>query len=202
MPAEIPVTSGADWRERYRVRIGFAIGLIFLWRAQPRSIVLLGLGLLVALAGVLVRQWAAGVVKKNDELASTGPYALVRHPLYFGSFLAAAGLILASSSFSPGLRFPYLDRTLFFWACLWVLADSIYLPKIEKEERLLREKFPGQYEEFERKVPRVLPRKASWSELDFSSFDWKQWRKNEEYWSLVGYAVLALVLVARFLYRY
>jgi protein-S-isoprenylcysteine O-methyltransferase Ste14 len=201
MPIEMPLTTGSDWRERYRVRIGFAVGILFLWRAQPRSIVLLALGLLAALAGVLVRQWAAGCVKKNDELARTGPYSLVRHPLYFGSFLAAAGLILASSSFAPGMKSPYLDRTLFFWAALWILADSIYLPKILKEERLLKEKFPGQYEDFENSVPRLFPKKIERSSFDFSTFSVEQWKKNEEYWSLVGYAVLALVLVARYLYR-
>jgi protein-S-isoprenylcysteine O-methyltransferase Ste14 len=202
MPTEISISTGTDWRERYRVRIGFIIGLIFLWRAQPRSVVLLALGLLIGLLGVLIRQWAAGCVKKNDELASSGPYGLVRHPLYFGSLLAAAGLILASSSFAPGLKYPYLDRTLFFWACLWILADSVYLPKVLKEERLLREKFPGQYEEFERRVPRIWPGQVTWSSLDFSTFSWQQWKKNKEYGSLVGYAVLALVLIARFLYRY
>jgi hypothetical protein len=50
-------------------------------------------------------------------------------------------------------------------------------------------------------VPRLFPKKIERSSFDFSTFSTEQWKKNEEYWSLVGYAVLALVLIARYLYR-
>lgn len=190
----------SDWRERYRVRISFVCGVIFIWRAQPRFLPFLILGMLVALLGILLRQWAAGCVRKMDELAMTGPYALVRHPLYVGSSIAAVGFVLASTSFSISMAKPFFDRTVLFWAFLWILFDSIYLPKIRKEELQLRSKFSAAYESYAARVPRFLPKKIDWSELDFSTFSWKLWQKNQEYWSFFGYFFICLILAARYHY--
>lgn len=194
-------TDLSPWRERYRVRIGFIFALLFLWRAQPRNLILLVLGLALALLGVLIRQWAAGCVKKLDELAQEGPYALVRHPLYLGSFLAAFGFILSSSSLSIVLSKPYLDRTLFFWCFLWILSDSIYMPKILKEEADLNLKFNNSYSEYARRVPRFFPLQFQWSSLNFSSFNWALWKKNKEFYSIIGYFIISVILFSRYLYR-
>jgi protein-S-isoprenylcysteine O-methyltransferase Ste14 len=189
-----------SWREKYRVRIGFVFGILFLWRAQPKNIILLGIGLLISLTGILLRQWAAGCVKKMDELATKGPYALVRHPLYVGSFVAAFGMVLSASYFSVSLSKPYLDRTLFFWTFFFLLIDAIYMPKALKEEEELGTKFQGQYGTYAQEVPRFIPKNLNPLRFDFSSFDVQIWKRNEEYWSLVGYAVLALVLIGRYVY--
>ena len=143
-----------------------------------------------------------GLPRQNDDLSRTGPYAIVRNPLYLGSFLAASGLILASTSLSHlfNLKVPFFDRSLFFWSALWIMIDSVYLPKIEKEERLLKEKFTRTFETYAAEVPRILPKLSKATRFDFSAFDLGQWKKNEEYWSFVGYLLICAVLVAR--YRY
>ncbi len=192
---------GSHWREKYRVRIGFAIGVLFIWRAQPRNMGFLLAGMAIALLGILVRQWAAGCVKKMDEVAQTGPYALIRHPLYFGSFLAAFGMILSSTSIGRALAQPYLDRSLFFWACLWIFVDSIYMPKMRSEEANLREKFGSAYDHYAARVPQLIPKRFKWRDLDFSTFNWELWKKNAEYGSLIGFAVIYFVLFARYFYR-
>src|SRR4051812_28446814 len=51
--------------------------------------VLLGLGLV--LGGLMLRSWAAGTLHKRTELTMSGPYGLVRHPLYIGSFMMMVG---------------------------------------------------------------------------------------------------------------
>lgn len=199
--------NNSNWRERYRVRIAFVLGLIFLWRAQPRNLFFLILGLAIAFLGILFRQWSAGCVKKMDELATSGPYAIVRHPLYAGSFLAALGFILSASSFPFSmsglidLSKPYWDRTLLFWGVLWILIDSIYLPKIEKEERDLRAKFTESYAEYSKKVPQIFPRTLKFSNFDFSTFQKELWLKNKEYLSFVGYAAICTILVMRYIYH-
>ncbi|MBI3013324.1 MAG: isoprenylcysteine carboxylmethyltransferase family protein, partial [Elusimicrobia bacterium] len=193
MNPETPPIS--PWWERYRVRIGFLFGLLFLWRVQPRNIFFLVVGLGISFLGILLRQWAAGCVKKMDELATSGPYAVVRHPLYAGSFLAAVGLLIASSSFSLSLSKPYLDRTLFFWTFFWILIDSVYWPKIHKEEKELQEKFPQEYLSYENRVPRLLPAHLRWSDIDFSTFQWFLWKKNKEFYSLIGYGAMAIILI-------
>ena len=53
-------------------------------------------GLLFLLLGEIVRFWAAGYIQKDNVIATTGPYALVRNPLYFGSLLLAVGYLLIS----------------------------------------------------------------------------------------------------------
>ena len=50
----------------------------------------------IAVLGILVRLWASGHVKKDKVLATTGPYAYVRHPLYVGNHLITFGFCLAS----------------------------------------------------------------------------------------------------------
>ena len=78
-----------------RLRLGFVFGLAYLAFVRPTTGSLL-LGLPVAIVGLLIRGWAAGHIVKNEQLATTGPYAHTRNPLYFGSFLLAAGFALAA----------------------------------------------------------------------------------------------------------
>ena len=61
--------------------------------------------------GLLLRAWAAGCLAKNQRLATGGPYAFTRNPLYIGTLLVALGLTIAA-------RNPYLA---FFlrWSSCW-----------------------------------------------------------------------------------
>ena len=103
---------------KVRLRIGFLFGIAYLIFARPTPGSLL-LGLPVAFVGLLIRAWAAGHIVKNEQLTTTGPYAHTRNPLYFGSFLIAAGFAMAAH-----------------WSLLLVviaLFVFIYGPTIEKE---------------------------------------------------------------------
>lgn len=187
----------SDWRERYRVRISLIFGLIFIWRAQPRYFIFLLLGLMIAFSGVLLRQWAAGTIKKMDELAVTGPYAMMRHPLYVGSFLLAFGFLLAATTFWP---FIWLERTLLFWSLFWILIDSFYFPKLKKEEKQLAEKFGERYAQYSTKVRRFLPRDLNLAQFNFQSFNFALWLKNKEYWGWAIYLLMSAILIARYSY--
>jgi protein-S-isoprenylcysteine O-methyltransferase Ste14 len=131
---------------RIRVPLGFlAAGLyIFeLWRNAPRPLAV-GWSLALVIPGLWLRGIAAGTVKKNRELAVTGPYAHTRNPLYLGSMLIAAGFAVALLS----------------WIVAAVLAFGflvIYVPVIASEERFLRATFP-EFVEYCRRVPRLIPR--------------------------------------------
>jgi protein-S-isoprenylcysteine O-methyltransferase Ste14 len=81
--------------------------------------------------------------KKDSELVQHGIYAQVRHPLYTGVILASLG-----------------------WALIWqsgpalvpaILLIPFFQAKARCEERWLRTRFPG-YSDYERRVPRFLPR--------------------------------------------
>lgn len=82
---------------RWRVPLGFAFGALVLWLARPtpRS---LAIGAPIAIAGELLRVWAAGHLEKGREVTTSGPYRLTRHPLYLGSTLIGVGLAIGAAS--------------------------------------------------------------------------------------------------------
>jgi len=71
--------------KRLRLPLGFILGISYLIFARPTPLTL-AVGGGIALIGVIVRAWASGHISKNERLATTGPYAHTRNPLYFGSF--------------------------------------------------------------------------------------------------------------------
>ena len=132
---------------RLRVPFGFVLGGLYLAFARPTpGSLLLGGG--IAFLGVLVRAWAAGHIVKNDRLATTGPYAHTRNPLYFGSFLIAAGFAIAA-------HWSLLLLVVVFFAL-------VYGPTIRSEREYVRSRFPDAYDEYARNVPAFVPRPAPW----------------------------------------
>jgi len=108
------------------------------------------LGLTAGAAGIVLSVWAARVLGKSltpfprplpeSQLATTGPYRLVRHPIYLGGLLFFAGLSLAFTWPAVALS-----------GCLAVMWGV----KTRVEERFLAEQFP-QYDAYRRRVRRRL----------------------------------------------
>ena len=119
----------ADFAQRLRVPAGFVLLIAFAWLSKP-SISSMQTGLPVSICGLLLRAWAAGHLAKNEDLATSGPFAYVRNPLYLGTLITAAGLVVAAREFALTLLF----------AAVFVL---VYLPAIELEEQHLRSIFPN-----------------------------------------------------------
>ena len=177
----------ADFVARLRVPCGFALVAAFAWFSHPaaRS---LAFGLPVSLIGLALRAWAAGHLAKNQALATSGPYAYTRNPLYLGTLLVAAGLVIASRSVGLGLLF----------AAVFVL---IYLPVIQLEAQHLRTLFP-EYGEYAAGVPALLP----WRRTEVRrgtlkraprgrGFQWALYVKNGEYQAALGFLAGALFLL-------
>ena len=82
---------------KLRVPIGFLAGALALYLAQPTN-QSLALGAAIAVPGELLRIWAAGHLNRWREVARSGPYTLMRHPLYVGSSIMGAGLAVAAWS--------------------------------------------------------------------------------------------------------
>ena len=87
---------GGTWIQRWRVPLGFLCGAFFIAFARPRPLTLV-IGGAIALLGLALRAWAAGHIRKNAALATSGPYSYTRNPLYLGSFLLGLGFTIASS---------------------------------------------------------------------------------------------------------
>ena len=81
--------------QRWRVPLGFACAALFFLLAQSRPWTLV-VGGLIALPGLALRAWATGHLRKNDALATTGPYAYTRNPLYLGSLVIGLGFTIAA----------------------------------------------------------------------------------------------------------
>lgn len=173
-----------DWgrvAKRIRVPLGFVFAAFFLWRAQPEWWSLAA-GSAVALSGVWIRAISSGHVKKNEELAITGPYAYTRNPLYFGSIVIALGFALAA------LRWEIA-------AVLVLMFAVIYIPVIRGEEQFLNAHFPD-YAAYCARVPRLLPRLRAGSDGS-SSFSRELYLKHREYNALLGTVAVIAALVAK-----
>jgi protein-S-isoprenylcysteine O-methyltransferase Ste14 len=106
---------------------------------------LLAVGVLLFLAGIarLGRSLTPfPVPRRNAQLATSGAFGLVRHPIYSGLILAAAGWAIAMADL-PRLGFA---------AVLFLFFDA----KARLEEKLLREKFP-EYSSYVQRVKRLIP---------------------------------------------
>lgn len=175
---------------RYRLPISFFlfVALAIEWQINdggrrhslfdPRDLTPM-LGLASVGAGLLVRSWAAGVIVKRTALATVGPYALVRHPLYVGSFFIALGFALVMDDGLALIATPIL---------YWV----IYLPVMREEERELAAHFGEAWRSYAARTGTVIPRaplstaKAEWS--------WRRWWRNRE-WRMWPQTVLILAVL-------
>lgn len=170
---------------RFRVPAGYAVGLLALWLARPNGLSLL-LSLPLVLGGEALRIWASGHIEKTRRLATGGPYAHTRNPLYLGSVLLAIGFAAASAS---------------SWVVLAVAAYllAFYPSVIREEASFLRQTFAEEYARWARDVPLFLPR---WSAAGprATTFSWPRVAQNRE-WRTAGAipVVIALLWARRWL---
>jgi protein-S-isoprenylcysteine O-methyltransferase Ste14 len=137
----------------------------------------------VAAAGEAVRIWASGHIEKTRILATGGPYAHSRNPLYFGSILMALGVAIASAS-------PWVILALV------VYLAAFYPSVVRSEAAYLSGKFPREYEEWSRAVPLFLPRLTPGGPR-LSRFEWARVGMNKEWRTALAVPVVALLLFLR-----
>ncbi|MBI4891451.1 MAG: isoprenylcysteine carboxylmethyltransferase family protein [Acidobacteria bacterium] len=172
----------ADTVQRLRVPSGLLLAGAFVWLADPVLPTLI-LGLPFAAAGLAIRAWAAGHLRKNQQLTVSGPYAMVRNPLYIGSLLTALGCTLAAAR--PELTL--LAGVIFLF---------VYLPVMEQEEQHLAKLFPD-YQEYASRVPQLLPRLPH--AFPAQSFSWQVFKMNKEQKALYGFlAVYGFLILKAF----
>src|ERR1700722_6593473 len=174
---------------RIRVPLGFLFAVLYFWLARPASQSLAVAAIVVA-PGLLIRALASGHVRKNEALATSGPYAYTRNPLYLGSLLIGIGFAVAARSWWVGVL-------------LVLMFFAIYLPVIRDEETLLRGKFP-EFDGYAQHVPRMFPRFTphSTATTEASGFSLDLYLQHREYNALAGaLAVLATLIVKLFLFH-
>lgn len=182
----------ATWAARWRVPLGFAMGIAFVFLAQP-TLRLLYIGGGISLLGLLLRALAAGYLEKGRELATSGPYRFTRNPLYLGSFFIGVGFAIAAGSWILVLAF------LGFFLL-------VYWPVMRREEKFLREKFGEAYDQYANTTSLFFPTfsvgaKAGQKPAPVEIFRWERYRKNHEYEAALGYIAGLVFLAIKLLIR-
>jgi protein-S-isoprenylcysteine O-methyltransferase Ste14 len=170
---------------RLRLRAVWLLIIPFLWFARPTP-TLLAVGGLLAVAGLLVRAWAAGTIHKEEELTTTGPYAHTRNPLYVGSFFLGLGVVVAGGQWVFVLVF------LLFYV-------GVYGRTMAGEAELLTELFGDRFREYEAAVPAFVPRLTPYRATDGEGggFTLAQYRRNREWEAALGALAGFAFLVAK-----
>jgi protein-S-isoprenylcysteine O-methyltransferase Ste14 len=116
--------------------------------------------LIVAVAGILITLCGAGfaiwarihlgknwsgqpAIRVNQKIVRTGPYSIVRHPIYTGLLIGVAGAAIATGSITA----------LSVLAIIFV----VFILKSRMEEKFLREEFGEEYEQYRREVKGLIP---------------------------------------------
>ena len=161
--------------------LGFGCAALFLFFARPSSWTLI-IGAAVALPGLLLRAWASGHLKKNEALATSGPYAYTRNPLYLGSFLIGLGFTIAAAQVLLVLIF-------------LIMILGIYLPVMRVESATLAELFGKKYVRYAKEVPLLFPRLSAYRKQSGTKFDLTLYLRYREYRAAVGSVIAWALLV-------
>lgn len=116
------------------------------------SPVVLGLGTALFLAGLGLAVWARVHLganwgmpmtqKQEPELVTSGPYRLVRHPIYTGILLAILGTALVVNV---------------YWLAIGGLMGAYFIYSATVEERILTDSFPDAYPSYRAKTKMLIP---------------------------------------------
>jgi protein-S-isoprenylcysteine O-methyltransferase Ste14 len=156
--------------------IGFNLLILRTRPVMPFNIHQLGslLGSGLVLTGLAIRSWAAGTLHKNAEITSVGPYALVRNPLYVGSFLMIFGFCLLMKDWLA-LAFALGPLAVIYWV------------QVRAEENNLAVKFGHAWAGYAASVGRFFPRR--WSARLWTGWRMDQWLRNREYPAVLTTAI-------------
>lgn len=147
------------WSRELRIRVLIVILVVILirvgafrdqgvntdpWRAGlGLALFALGLGFAIWARVHIGRNWGTPMSQKNEpELVTSGPYRLVRHPIYSGVLLAGAGTAVALS---------------WLWLIAVALAGVYFTYSARVEERNMGQQFPGTYPAYRRSTKMFIP---------------------------------------------
>jgi hypothetical protein len=149
------------YHEASRQGLGLILLLVCAYFAMPAGEPRIVAGFMLAAIGQAWRIYAAGVIHKNRQLASTGAYSLVRHPLYLGNFLILVGFAIASGN----------------WIVMAVVAFFFlfyYPAAIRYEDYKLEGIFGDEWRAWSKNIPGMFPTGLKWQSNQDASWDLRQ----------------------------
>lgn len=149
------------YHEASRQGLGLILLLVCAWFTAPAGEIRIVAGLVIAALGQAWRIYAAGVIYKNERLATTGAYSLLRHPLYFGNFLILAGFALAGANWVV--------------VALVVIFLLFYYPAaIRYEDHKLQGLFGEEWLAWGTQTPAMFPTRMKWLANEDAEWDGRQ----------------------------
>jgi protein-S-isoprenylcysteine O-methyltransferase Ste14 len=180
-----------------RILVSQLVTLALLIAARPESWPLFWAGLAVMALGQAVRLAASAAIVKSKTLTMTGPYAAVRNPLYLGTMLMTAGLLVMLSAPSRPL--------LTAGTCAFAAAAFgwIYYVTIKAEEACLLSVYGGEFEKYKAAAPALLPSSRGLAGFfDLSAYSGEVFRKNKEWRGMSAAFALAVFVALRIIYGF
>ncbi len=128
--------------------------LVPVWRRPlvPPSATIGVVATVFTAAGVTVAVWARRclgrnwssqpALKEGHELVTSGPYRLVRHPIYTGVILAFLGTALVND---------------LLWGAVFLCVIAVFVMRVRVEERLMLWQFPDQYPDYMKRTKALVP---------------------------------------------
>ena len=163
----------ADRWVRWRVPVGYPVAAVCFYLARPSAHSLI-VGGAVALFGLVVRALASGYIRKDAVLATSGPYARTRNPLYFGSVFLAIGFAIATRSWIVSVL-------------LGVYFSVFYTLTMQREGRSLTALHGAAFADYAARVPIFWPSLRP-ADIGHETFSWSQYIRNREYRAAMGAA--------------
>lgn len=157
---------GSIWRREGALRLAILVLLALALRVPAARRALrnadghaLGAGIAIGIAGVALcafgiglaiwarfhigRNWGMPMSRKEaPELVTSGPYAVIRHPIYTGILLAMLGSALGQSV---------------FWMLPLVLFGGYFIHSARREEKLMLQQFPDHYPAYMARTRMLVP---------------------------------------------
>jgi protein-S-isoprenylcysteine O-methyltransferase Ste14 len=163
---------------RMRVPLGFFTAGAVLYLARP-TMTSLAIGGAIALAGETLRIWAAGHLDKGREVTQSGPYRFMRHPLYVGSAVVAAGAAVASAR-------PSVAVVVAIYMSMTIAAA------VRHEEENMRARFGDRYDAYAQSRAALVDRPFSFH---------RALSINQEYKAIGGLVALVTILALKVVLR-
>ncbi len=174
------------WFASHRILATVPIGVLLVAAAEPKP-ALLVLGGCLVVTGEAMRLWASGYIDKNRSLATAGPYAHTRNPLYVANLVLLVGFCAMAGN--P-------------WVMLLALMAfiMIYRPVIREEAETMRELFGDSYRRWADAVPLFFPRLRPYADAR-GSFSWRLVRKHRELKNAAAFLLAIAVFCGLYWWR-
>lgn len=166
---------------KLRFFITYPFGLFVLFFCSPTR-ESFAVGIWFIILGLGIRLWSNGYAIKTVVLTTSGPYSIVRNPLYLGTILITIGFMIMLNTSYAGLIFV-------------MVMLGVYYRTIKSEERALTMRFGQLYLDYKSKVTMLIPTIFRYKAGEKWPFSFKRIIENKEYKLFVW--VINIVIIFR-----